>query len=460
MTSLTTELLPHQQRVVDRLTNKPGLVVAHGLGSGKTLAAIAAADANKGSTKVLVPASLIDNFHKEIMKHTSGLSNTDVSSLQREILQPEHGATDLLIVDEAHRAREPATKAYDTLFNYPATKRLLLSATPVYNRPSDIASLINIAAQDKVLPEGRAFENRYVSKEDRGLLRALFGRVNKPHLKNVTELKKAMNEWVDYHQVGGKDFPSKSEEVVDVEMSPKQTALHALAWDKLPFTSRIRLKAGMPPNKQELSKLNKFQSQTRQIGGSTNKFVKDEDQAVSPKLQRAFEDLQKRLATDEKHKALVYSNFLDTINDYATLLQDKKIPYAQYTGNVSQKERTKILDDYNLGRIKALLVSSAGGEGLDLKGTRQVQVLEPHWNEEKLDQVIGRAIRRESHKDLPEAQRHVDIQRYVAHPQASFLGKIFGSKPMGVEQLLYNISKDKKDLNNQLLQLLEKHNPN
>jgi len=43
--AVTTPLEPHQQRVIDRLMNQDGLVVAHGLGSGKTLSSIAAAEA-------------------------------------------------------------------------------------------------------------------------------------------------------------------------------------------------------------------------------------------------------------------------------------------------------------------------------------------------------------------------------------------------------------------------------
>ena len=53
-----------------------------------------------------------------------------------------------------------------------------------------------------------------------------------------------------------------------------------------------------------------------------------------------------------------------------------------------------------------LLASGAGSEGLDLKGTRLMQLLEPHWNESRLDQVIGRGIRYRSHEGLPPEDRN------------------------------------------------------
>ena len=70
--SVTTELQPHQQRVVDRMQDddQRGLIVAHGLGSGKTLTSIAVADALGLPADVVVPASLRANYMKEVQKHT------------------------------------------------------------------------------------------------------------------------------------------------------------------------------------------------------------------------------------------------------------------------------------------------------------------------------------------------------------------------------------------------------
>jgi SNF2 family DNA or RNA helicase len=91
-------------------------------------------------------------------------------------------------------------------------------------------------------------------------------------------------------------------------------------------------------------------------------------------------------------------------------LSKAKVPYAEYTGKVPQGERDQMVKDYNSGLIKQLLISGAGGEGLDLKGTKLMQILEPHWNEPTLDQVKGRAVRYQSHAHLPENERNVEIQ--------------------------------------------------
>jgi len=58
------------------------------------------------------------------------------------------------------------------------------------------------------------------------------------------------------------------------------------------------------------------------------------------------------------------------------------------------------------------LISQAGSEGLDFKFIRQVHVLEPWYNMNRIEQIIGRAVRTCSHKDLPFADRNVEIFLY------------------------------------------------
>ena len=52
-------------------------------------------------------------------------------------------------------------------------------------------------------------------------------------------------------------------------------------------------------------------------------------------------------------------------------------------------------------KIKVVLISKAGSEGIDLKFIRQVHILDPWYNMNRPEQTIGRAVRNFSHKDLP-----------------------------------------------------------
>ena len=62
--------------------------------------------------------------------------------------------------------------------------------------------------------------------------------------------------------------------------------------------------------------------------------------------------------------------------------------------------------------VKVVLISQAGSEGLDFKAVRQIHILEPWYNVNRMEQIIGRGVRNFSHKDLPFEQRNVQIFLY------------------------------------------------
>ena len=156
---IVTPLQPHQQRVVDRISqpDQPGLVVVHGLGSGKTLTSIAAADALGLPADVVVPAALQANYQKELDTHAPKKSpSVAIQSLENAARKGAGRlANPLLIVDEAHRARNPG-KTRQAISGARAKKKLLLTGSLLYNHPADMAPLINAAAGTNVLPASQA----------------------------------------------------------------------------------------------------------------------------------------------------------------------------------------------------------------------------------------------------------------------------------------------------------------
>ena len=64
--------------------------------------------------------------------------------------------------------------------------------------------------------------------------------------------------------------------------------------------------------------------------------------------------------------------------------------------------------------IKVFIGTRVIGEGLDFKRLRQVHIIDPWYNLSRHEQIIGRAIRNLSHKDLPLEERNVEIYQYAA----------------------------------------------
>jgi hypothetical protein len=69
-------------------------------------------------------------------------------------------------------------------------------------------------------------------------------------------------------------------------------------------------------------------------------------------------------------------------------------------------------DNINGDKVKVVLLSQAGSEGLDFKAIRQIHILDPWYNVSRIEQIIGRGVRNFSHKDLEFAKRNVQIFLY------------------------------------------------
>ncbi|NQY43473.1 MAG: hypothetical protein HRT87_09040 [Legionellales bacterium] len=106
---------------------------------------------------------------------------------------------------------------------------------------------------------------------------------------------------------------------------------------------------------------------------------------------------------------LLFKRFLDENGQkgkYAIL--HPEYPISKYEG---------IVNKYNQGEIKFLLIHPEITEGISLVGTRQLHILETPYNKSFQEQIIGRAVRYRSHMHLPKKERHVDV--YIWKPTFS-----------------------------------------
>ena len=99
-------------------------------------------------------------------------------------------------------------------------------------------------------------------------------------------------------------------------------------------------------------------------------------------------------------------------------LEKDGLRYCEFHGGIDKETRKINKEIYNkkenaYGKFcKIIMISPAGAEGINLNNTRQVHIMEPYWNEVRIEQVIGRALRYCQHKDLPLEERKVDVFRY------------------------------------------------
>ena len=469
-------LQPHQTAVVDKVQkqldtqNKARLLLYHSLGSGKTLSGLAAADATKIPYTAVVPAALRNNLRKEqerfidpatatpssVMSHTAVGNGTEIANPQS------------ILVDEAHRFRNPKSSQTKNLMEAARKARqvVLLTGTPVVNDPSDFSVPYNILTGDSVTPE--EFSKKYVDEvPNKPWYKALFdSSAEEPAIINQDELKSKLKDKVDYFAPLAPKAEINRKDVV-VEMGRDQTDLNSYMMGQLPPVLRWKLKMNYPLTQDEITKMTSFMTGLRQVGLSTLPFMrgnKDVSKAFeqSPKLTAALGNLKSLFEKDPQGKALVFSNFIDAgLSPYQDALNKAGIPAASFTGNLSDKERKKLVDDYNTDKLKVALLGPSGTEGLSFKGTKLVQLLDPHWNTARSSQSEGRALRFDSHEHLAPEDRKVLIERYIARTAPgrlrSFLRNVgIKADPLpATDDYLINAADRKQKLNEKFLNILK-----
>ena len=132
-------------------------------------------------------------------------------------------------------------------------------------------------------------------------------------------------------------------------------------------------------------------------------------------------------------------------------------------------ELKKIANNNNLGEIiKVLMITSSGSEGINLRNTRFVHIMEPYWHPVRMEQVIGRARRICSHKDLPVALQTVEVFVYLMVFSAEQLksddsielknkdlSKSLPKVPVTSDQYLFEISNIKENISSQLTKIIK-----
>jgi SNF2 family DNA or RNA helicase len=505
ITKIGIQLQEHQKRIENKMVDpsRKGLLAWHSLGSGKTLTALNAAQALinqqqqaqgkngkidpeelKKKILAIVPAPLVNNIYKEIDKHKLNIpkDRLDVMSYDsavnkiQDLLKNKYKMT---ILDEGHKLRNTGTKRYQKLkqlLQDRSDKNLILTGTASYNNLDDIVPLIHLIAGSNdnfakqfIPKDPKEFKQLYVGEKviKPGVLSRLFQGAPKeikiPQLKNVDTLTNALSKYVDYHNsldVNPKDFPELREKVIPVEMSKEQKRMYNYLMGEMPWIMRKKIEWGLPLNKSESQHLNAFSTGVRQVSDSTTPYKKDHEITSSPKIDLAVKNLVEKLKANPMHRAMVYSNYLDAgLLPYSKKLKELGVPHYVFTGQLNDKQRKEIVNNFNsthdndaVDKAKVLLLSSSGGEGLDLKGVRQVQILEPHFNKSKIDQVIGRASRYKSHEHLPEEDRNVDVEYYHSLIPKNILNKLKLKKPVkSIDEYLHENSLDKDSLVKQLI---------
>jgi superfamily II DNA or RNA helicase len=490
------ELRQHQIDLIKQMhENNGSIIAAHATGVGKTLGGIAAFEdlKEKGKGKralVVVPASLRSNFvNSGIKKFTNssvsvygpkgekgskdiGHKSTSTYNVVSYDLFREHGdklladtGADTLIMDEVHRARATDGVTYNKLRDLrPKFKNAItLTGSVVNNDPNEIVPMLDLTygSTGHKLVSKNFFDKLFVQKDVKTTGLFNVKNVVEKKLKNKPQLAKYLAGKVSYvpHEMVEKLLPKKNEETVRVNMSPEQKKLYDFSLSAVDPMTRWKIRNNIPVGQKEAQDALAQIMQARQV--STDPGIMNENLAAmpdpavySPKIKRVVEDLEDHLKANKDNKSVIYGNLLKgQLEGVQKSLKHRGIEFSTFygVGNAgnSDKARSHNLEQFQNGNSRVLLISGAGAEGLDLKKANMLQMLEGHYNPERIHQAESR-IRR-----MGSPLKEIHIKRYISVPAegkaSGFVKGLLAKTPMGgntgVDDWIYTIAKKKQALN-------------
>ena len=493
------KLYPHQQRVVDNPSNT--MVIAHGVGGGKTLTSIAKFEKmkeNGQASKALVvtPASLRDNFEESGIKRFTDSTgnivgnkqeiakgtyhdvdpNADYNIVSYEMFRKnpkkliQQTQADTIIYDEAHRGKNENTITTEAIkSSRPLVKNYTgLTGSVVSNSISDLQPLVDAATGGKhdLGLTKKDFEQKFLIRDNSKKYRE-YSEKRRPviGIANKGKLRKELSGIVDYLDYNDlkelADMPDKNIKVRKIPISREQAKLYKkiLSDDPkaLDLIKRKRLETLKDDEAAKaFSKLVESRKLMNSIGSVKPGISLSESAQITPKTNTMLNDLEKYLKKNPEGQAVLMSHLINGGVDVMEQgLKDRDIPYGRFIGKgnegVTEELRQQDVNDYNAGKKKVMLISPAGGEGLSLNDTSWEGVLDPHYNPEKMNQMEARGIRSGGLKDKDD--RTVYVNRYIS-TMPKTLG-IFKSSIRTPDEFIYEIAQNKQRSNDVLFSFLK-----
>ena len=394
----------------------------------------------------------------EIVSHTkfiNGIFDNYINSLSK--------SNGLLIIDEVHRLVSATGAHYRKLLmslkyhSNPNFKVVLLSGSPIYDKPYEIGLTLNLLRPRLKFPDTREkFDEIFINEELR--------------MKNAELFKKMCNGYISYFKGGNPEaYPYKKTIIMHHSMNEYQYSVYKkvlkeeIEKDKTRDTSDlddtvryldksenvVELTGSMYNNSRLFCNIvfPEFKTPAGELINEKAKYAKTGldvfKKIITQKQLKSKELILKeverystkfasvaRLIERSEGPVFVYSYYIYYgVKAMATIMD--LLGYREYNprvvnpsdgktyfiwkGGLDQELVLRAKNIYNSienkdgSLIKIMFGTQSIMEGVDFKRVRQVHVLEPWWNDSRMQQIIARAIRLCSHKGLPADKRITDV---------------------------------------------------
>jgi len=461
--SIRTKLVPYnfQLRTALQVINEmnANAILADEVGLGKTIEAglIMKELLLRGeisSILIVTPKSLLSQWKSEMLEKfgenflIANKSNeranfkTDNRVLCSHTLLPRKfdeiskRTWDLIVVDEAHAFRNTHSKGRNCLFELRKNHLLLLTATPLCNKLTDLYSLVDLI-QPGMFDTERAFISRFaedsrsrVVRESeayalRQNLQTVMCRTRKeetgiPFTKRIVESRTleandAEREFIDAATEYLREMSKNSFKTIEtlVAENPNRKFSKSQSNAILVFQAITLQQSFSSSPAASIQSLLKRQKRFPTEAAITSKLIEMANKVKSTKMEL----LGRILHETQKEQALIFCLRKVTAQKIKEMLDDKFGKAAVFLGDMDQLERDAVIEAFKSGGIKYLVATDTAAEGLNLQNCCLMFNYDLHWNPMKIEQRIGRIHRFKQERDVTVFNLAVKdtVDDYVLH---------------------------------------------
>jgi SNF2 family DNA or RNA helicase len=420
-----------------------GACLADDMGLGKTLQALALilSRATGGPTLVVAPTSVATNWMAEAERFAPTLNMKLFGAGDRAAMLKDAGAFDVIVVsygllqlesslfegvrwhtivlDEAQAIKNAHTRRSRAVMALRGDFRMAATGTPLENHLGELWNLFRFI-NPGLLGTSDQFNLRFAGPIEKAsdkraelAARTRLRRLTQPFILRRTKAQ-VLSE-----------LPPRTEIVLPVELSAEETALYeSLRRDALERIATLEA----PQAQKQIQILAEMMKLRR---ACCNPQLVAPDSGIRSSKLEAFARLVDELL-ENRHKALVFSQFVDHLTLLRKHLDERGIRYQYLDGATAMHERKRRVDAFQAGDGDLFLISlKAGGVGINLTAADYVIHMDPWWNPAVEDQASDRAHRMGQ-------QRPVTIYRLVARHT--------------IEEGIVDLHRHKRDLADSLLE--------
>jgi SWI/SNF-related matrix-associated actin-dependent regulator 1 of chromatin subfamily A len=402
--------MPFQLAGIAYAAEHPKCLIADEMGLGKTIQAIGLINLlHLRKVLVVCPASLKINWQREMQKwlvdrqsieiENGSWRNADVCIVNYDILK-KHSETirntqwDILIGDESHYVKNHKAQRTQLFFSIPATRKLLLTGTPVLNRPIELFPML----QDF----GVYFAKNFWKYGERycDMQRNKYG-TDVSGASNTEELGMKLRETCMVRRQKSQvlsEMPDKMRQIIPLPTNGADKAVQAEAKaytsyetqtkDARNTLARLR-KAGVKADSDEhRAAVSEMKAQMVSFGD----IARLRHETAIRKIDVASDAIME--AVDSSKHVIVFAHHKDVLDGINSKLNTAGITTTVLTGETPINARQQIVDDFQAGTTQVFLGSTAAcGVGLTLTKSSHVIFVEMEWTPAIMEQAEDRAHR-------------------------------------------------------------------